>query len=129
MRSSRGVGSWDLGGPASIASERSCLPRSTGAAAAGVSLPSRENMAKVAGTSNARTAAHMGQLQRVPRPASAASGQDRPPLHQMERSSPVRNRMLEIGASGSVGGEGGNILVYPATWPAMPILKEDTAPT
>jgi len=32
----------------------------------------------------------------------------------MERSSPVRNRMLEIGASGSVGGEGGNILVYPA---------------
>jgi len=31
--------------------------------------------------------------------------------------------MLEIGASGSVGGEGGNILVYPATWPAMPREK------
>jgi hypothetical protein len=35
----------------------------------------------------------------------------------MERSSPVRNRMLEIGASGSVGGEGGNILVHPANPP------------
>jgi len=28
--------------------------------------------------------------------------------------------MLEIGASGSVGGEGGNILVCPATYTAMP---------
>src|SRR5215813_12523026 len=32
----------------------------------------------------------------------------------MERSSRVRNRMLEICASGSVGGEGGNLLAYPA---------------
>jgi hypothetical protein len=37
----------------------------------------------------------------------------------MERISPVRNRMLEFGTSGSVGGEGGNILVYPATCAPM----------
>src|SRR5262252_5856140 len=44
----------------------------------------------------------------------AASGQDHPPLHQLERISLVRNRMREICASGSVGGEGGNALAYPA---------------
>jgi hypothetical protein len=32
----------------------------------------------------------------------------------MQRISRVRNRMREICASGSVGGEGGNILAYPA---------------
>ena len=48
-----------------------------------------------------------------------ASGQDHPPLHHSERISLVRNRMREICASGSVGGEGGNALVYPATLPAM----------
>ena len=37
--------------------------------------------------------------------------------------------MLEIGTSGSVGGEGGNILVYPATWPAMPREKAQAAST
>jgi len=37
--------------------------------------------------------------------------------------------MLEFGTSGSVGGEGGNILVYPATWPAMPREKVQAAPT
>ena len=31
--------------------------------------------------------------------------------------------MGEICASGSVGGEGGNALAYPATWPAMPREK------
>jgi hypothetical protein len=31
--------------------------------------------------------------------------------------------MGEICASGSVGGEGGNVLAYPATWPAMPREK------
>jgi hypothetical protein len=30
--------------------------------------------------------------------------------------------MLEIGASGSVGGEGGNILVYPARSPIAAII-------
>src|SRR5262249_33448708 len=44
-----------------------------------------------------------------------ASGQDHPPpLHHPERISLVRNRMREICASGSVGGEGGNALAYPA---------------
>jgi hypothetical protein len=56
----------------------------------------------------------MGELQRVPHPSPAASGQDHSPLHLMERISRVRNRMLESGASGSVGGEGGNRLAYPA---------------
>src|SRR5258708_23288476 len=83
-------------------------------ATTGISPPSREDMAQVAGTSNARMAAHMGQLQRVPRPSSVASGQDHPPLHQLDRISLVRNRMREICASGSVGGEGGNALAYPA---------------
>src|SRR6266567_4306870 len=31
-----------------------------------------------------------------------------------QRSSPVKNRMREICTSGSVGGEGGNVLTYPA---------------
>src|SRR5215472_2350635 len=43
-----------------------------------------------------------------------ASGQEHPPVHQPERISLVRNRMREICASGSVGGEGGNALAYPA---------------
>jgi hypothetical protein len=37
--------------------------------------------------------------------------------------------MLEIGTSGSVGGEGGNVLAYPATLPAMPREKAQAAPT
>jgi len=37
--------------------------------------------------------------------------------------------MGEICASGSVGGEGGNVLAYPATWPAMPKEKAQAAPT
>ena len=37
--------------------------------------------------------------------------------------------MGEICASGSVGGEGGNVLAYPATWPAMPREKAQVAPT
>src|SRR5215475_4987000 len=47
----------------------------------------------------------------------------------MERISRVRNRMGEICASGSVGGEGGNALAYPATLPAMPREKAQAAPT
>jgi len=37
--------------------------------------------------------------------------------------------MGEICASGSVGGEGGNVLAYPATWPAMLREKAQVAPT
>src|SRR5215467_1344912 len=40
---------------------------------------------------------------------------DHPPLHQLERISRVRNRMRETRSSGSVGGEGGNALAYPAS--------------
>jgi hypothetical protein len=35
----------------------------------------------------------------------------------MERISRVKNRMRESRSSGSVGGEGGNLLVYPANPP------------
>jgi hypothetical protein len=41
----------------------------------------------------------------------------------------VKNRMLEIGAYGTVRGEGGNILTYSETWPAMPREKAQAAPT
>src|SRR5262249_38610274 len=48
-----------------------CLLRHHGkySATTGVSQSSREDLAQVAGTTNARKAAHMGQLQRVPRPS------------------------------------------------------------
>jgi len=73
-----------------------------------------QNLTPVDGTSNTRDADHMGGLQRVPRPSHAASCQDHSPLHQLERISRVRNRMWESRSSGSVGGEGGNRLAYPA---------------
>jgi hypothetical protein len=41
----------------------------------------------------------------------------------MQRISRVRNRMREICASGSVGGEGGNILAYPAE-DKLPMIGE-----
>ena len=44
-----------------------------------------------------------------------ASGPNRPSLHRCERSSLVKNRKLEICTSGSVRGEGGNILTYSAS--------------
>jgi hypothetical protein len=56
----------------------------------------------------------MGSVQRPPNAAPSASSSDRPPLHRCERISPVRNRMLEIGTSGTVRGEAGNILTYSA---------------
>jgi hypothetical protein len=39
----------------------------------------------------------------------------------------VRNRMLESGTSGSVGGEGGNLLVYPARSPIAVISTDSQA--
>jgi hypothetical protein len=57
----------------------------------------------------------MGRIQCLTRPPSAATGQDHPPLHQMERSSLVRNRMREFCTSGTVRGEDGNILTYSAS--------------
>ena len=58
-----------------------------------------------------------------------ASGQDHPPLHHPERISLVRNRMREFCSSGSVGGEGGNRLAYPATYTAMLREKAQAAST
>src|SRR5215469_3092978 len=56
----------------------------------------------------------MGQLQRAPGTAPTAFSQDLPWLRRRERSSLVKNRMREICTSGSVRGEGGNILTYSA---------------
>src|ERR1700745_4205264 len=56
----------------------------------------------------------MERLQRVPRPSPAASGQDRSPLRLMDRTSRAKNRMRQSRSSGTVGGEGGNLLAYPA---------------
>src|SRR5215467_13080702 len=50
-----------------------------------------------------------------------------PRLHQLERISCVRNRMQEIRASGSVGGEGGNALAYPARVSCRPCRWEHAA--
>src|SRR6516164_4103951 len=52
--------------------------------------------------------------QRVPRPSPPASGQDRSPLRLMDRISRAKNRMRQSRSSGTVGGEGGNLLAYPA---------------
>src|SRR5438128_9616074 len=56
----------------------------------------------------------MGSLQRVPAPPPAASRHDRPPIRRRSEPLHVRNRMREICTSGSVGGEDGNVLAYPA---------------
>ena len=56
----------------------------------------------------------MGSVQQPPKAAPSASSSDRPPPHRCERISPVKNRMLEIGTSGTVRGEDGNILTYSA---------------
>src|SRR3974377_1431013 len=56
----------------------------------------------------------MEHLQRVPRPSPPASGQDRSPLRLMDRISRAKNRMRQSRSSGTVGGEGGNLLAYPA---------------
>jgi len=79
----------------------------------------------MAGTTDARETVPMGTLQSASRPPAIATSSDHSPLHRMERNSRMRNRMLEIGASGSVGGEGGNILVYPASvGEQVPQLRE-----
>jgi hypothetical protein len=70
--------------------------------------------------------ANRGAVQRPPNAAPSASSSDRPPLHRCERISPVKNRMLEIGTSGTVRGEDGNILTYSA-WgkPARTDVRPD----
>jgi hypothetical protein len=72
-------------------------------AAKAVSPSGRDDMAQMAETSDARQAVPMGPLETVSRRPFAATASDHSPLHRMERSSPVRNRMLESRTSGSVG--------------------------
>jgi hypothetical protein len=61
----------------------------------------------------------MESLQRSPKATPSTGSPDRSSLHCCERSSPVKNRMPEIGASGTVRGEGGNILTYSETIAVM----------
>src|ERR1700731_1160853 len=78
-------------------------------------LPSdRTAMAEMAGPTNAPACPGMGQVQRAPRTLSTPQASGHPSLRRAQRSSPVKNRKREICTSGTVGGEGGNILTYPA---------------
>ncbi len=74
----------------------------------------RKVVAQAAGPTNAPACPILGQLQRDPRTPPTAPPSDRPSLRRAQPSSPVKNRMREICTSGTVGGEGGNILAYPA---------------
>jgi len=58
--------------------------------------------------------APMGAFPRIPRTPPTSPSQDRPSIRNRQRSSLVRNRKLEICTSGSVRGEGGDILTCPA---------------
>ena len=62
----------------------------------------------------------MGSLQRSPLAASAPGSPDHPSLHHCEQSSPVKNRMPELGTSGTVRGGGGNALTYSESASAVP---------
>src|SRR6266487_1926199 len=64
----------------------------------------------------------MGPLQCAPGPPPTAFSQDPPRIRSRERTSLVRNRMRAICTSGSVRGEGGNILTYSATEVALKYL-------
>jgi hypothetical protein len=77
----------------------------------GVSPPSRGKWHKWLERRTRRRKFPLGQIPNVPRPSYVASGQDHPPLHQMERSSRMS---VSLATSGSVGREDGNILTYPA---------------
>ncbi len=84
------------------------------AAARALQHPSPATVAKVVGTANAQQATLLGSLLRASRALPAAFTAHRSSLRQRQRISCVKNRKREICTSGSVGGEGGNILTYPA---------------
>jgi hypothetical protein len=69
----------------------------------------------MAATAGSAAAVPLGSFPCPPKAASAASTPDRPSLRRSERSSPMKNRMPEIGAYGSVRGGYGNILTYSAS--------------
>src|ERR1700680_3194666 len=79
-----------------------------------VRLSGREDLAEMAVAAGSPASVPLGPLPRTPKATSSAGSQDCPSLHLRERSSPVKNRMLEIGTSGSVRGRGGNIPTYSA---------------
>ena len=72
-----------------------------------VRLSGSQDLAEVAVA--AREPIPMGSVYRPLKAAPPTGTSDRPSLHRCERSSPVRNRKLEICTSGSVRGEDGNI--------------------
>src|SRR5215471_16135593 len=74
-------------------------------------------LAQVAVPTASRRCGPMGPLQRAPGPPPTAFSQDPPRIHHRERTSLVKNRMRAICTSGSVRGEGGNILTYSAILP------------
>ena len=65
-----------------------------------VRLSGAEDLAEVVVA--AREPIPMGSVQRSLKAAPSTGTSDRPSLHCCERSSPVKNRMLEIGTSGTV---------------------------
>jgi hypothetical protein len=62
----------------------------------------------------------MESLQRSPKATPSTGSPDRPSLHCCERNSPVKNRMPEIGASGTVRGGDGNIPTYSESASVVP---------
>src|SRR6516164_4927181 len=74
-----------------------------------------EDLAKMAIAAGSGERAQLGPLQRTAQATSSAGTPDRPSLRCCERSSPVKNRTREICTSGTVRGEGGNILTYSDT--------------
>src|SRR5271166_6829510 len=65
---------------------------------------------------------HLEPPQRPPEAISASACTDHPSLLRCrEQISPVKNRMLETGASGSVRGGDGNILTYSAPGRLIPM--------
>ena len=79
-----------------------------------VRLPGRADMAEVALPTRSTGSVPVGAPARAAEAYSSSFGPHRPPLHRHERNSSVRNRMRETCTSGSVRGEGGNLLTYSA---------------
>src|SRR5664280_2212211 len=80
-----------------------------------VRLPGRGGVEEMAVAAGSPGRVPMGPSQCNPQAPPSSARSDCPsPIRHREQSSPMKNRMLEIGASGSVRGEDGNILTYSA---------------
>ena len=71
-------------------------------------------VAEMVGATHAIQAAPVDRFSGILRSPPAPFTAHRPPVRLGQQSSCAKNRMREICTSGSVGGEGGNILAYPA---------------